>query len=256
MGTPSRLLIGSLKTTARRVLHIKRPHLLVACMPKSASTFLTGVLAELPGMRRAPLAWSFERREQVLDEIQLARYDLDAYVCQQHLRYSSHVGKAIKEYGLTPVVLTRNIFDIVASIRDHTRNESSHSPMVAIGPEHAKLPDSALEELIAELAIPWFINFYVSWQNVDCLRLDYERLRSSVAEVVREICGRAEMKVDDHAIAAAIEEAQGKAHRFNKGVSGRGKNISPKARETILSLARHYPNVDFSPIGIARADTI
>ena len=128
--------------------------------------------------------------------------------------------------------------------------------MVAIGPEHAKLPDSALEELIAELAIPWFINFYVSWQNVDCLRLDYERLRSSVAEVVREICGRAEMKVDDHAIAAAIEEAQGKAHRFNKGVSGRGKNISPKARETILSLARHYPNVDFSPIGIARADTI
>src|SRR5208337_3599437 len=103
MGTQSRLLIGSLKTTARRALGIKRPHLLVACMPKSASTFLTGVLAALPGMRRAPLMWAGGQRDQVLDEIQLARYDLSSYVCHQHVRYSGHVEQAIKDYGLTPI---------------------------------------------------------------------------------------------------------------------------------------------------------
>jgi hypothetical protein len=250
MGTPSRLLAGSLKTTARRVLGIKRPHLLVACMPKSASTFLTGALAGLPRMRRAQLTWTFERREQVLDEIQLARYDLDAYVSQVHLRYSAHVGRAIAEYGLTPIVLTRNIFDIVASFRDHIRNESPHSPVVYLNEESAKLPDQALEELLAEIAVPWFINFYVSWQNVDCLRVDYDTLRSSPAEVIRAVCNRTPRKFSDSEIANAIERARTKGSRFNKGVSGRGAGISPKARETIISFARHFPDTDFRPIGI------
>ena len=123
MGSPSRLFIGSVKTTARRALHLERPHVLVACMPKSASTFLTGVLAELPGMRRAPLTAAYGWREQTLDVVQLARFDLEFYVCQQHLRYSADVGALIGEYRLTPVVLTRNIFDVVASVRDHFRNE-------------------------------------------------------------------------------------------------------------------------------------
>ena len=252
MGTPSRLLAGSLKTTARRLLRIKRPHVLVACMPKSASTFLTGVLAELPGMRRVSLTWWSSQREQVLDEIQLAGHDLASYVSKQHLRYSSHVGKAIKEYSLTPVVLTRNVFDAVASIRDHIRNESTESPIVALGPDHAKLSDEALEELIAELALPWYISFYVSWQGVDCLRVNYDQVRESPIEVVGDICDRSGIGADRGQIECAIEKARGKFHRFNRGETGRGKAISPKARETIVSFTRHYPDIDFAPIGIAR----
>ncbi len=250
MGTPSRLLFGSLKTTFRRALQLKRPHLVVACMPKSASTFLADVLAGLPGMRRAPVAWSFGWREQVLDEVQLSRYDLASYVAQVHLRYSSHVGQAIKDYGITPIVLTRNIFDAVASLRDHIRDESEVVPTVTLRPEHAKLPDEALEELIAELAIPWYISFYVSWQGVDCLHLSYDDVRSRPLDVVRNICATSCIKAADGAIEKAIEKARTKAHRFNKGVSGRGKDISPKARETIIGFARHYPDIDFGPIGI------
>ncbi|MGD1037980.1 MAG: hypothetical protein ABR878_12480 [Roseiarcus sp.] len=254
MGSPSRLFIGSVKTTARRVLGLERPHVLVACMPKSASTFLADVLAKLPGIRHAPLTWAYGWREQTLDVVQLARYDLASYVCQQHLRYSADVGNLIVEYRLTPVVLTRNVFDVVASIRDHFRNESTESPMVPLGPKHAKLGDAALEELIADLVAPWYVSFFVSWQGVDSLRVTFDQVRTSPSEVVSRICERAGIRTDERGITRAIEAAHAKARRFNKGVSGRGEGISPKARERIVSLARHFPDVDFTPIGIARPD--
>ncbi len=253
MGTRSRLLIGSVKTTVRRAFGIRRPHVLIACMPKSASTFVTDALAEMPGIRRGHLAWTYGAREQVLDVIQMARSDLFGYVAQHHVRYSRHVADSIVEYGLTPVVLTRNIFDAVASYRDHIRNESTESPIVPLGPEHANLPDAALDELIADLIAPWYISFYVGWQGVDCLHISYDEVRTSPHDVVRRICERARIRTDERGIARAIEAARAKAHRFNKGVSGRGEGISPQARERIASFARHFPDVDFAPIGITRA---
>ena len=253
MGSPSRLFIGSVKTSVRRALRLERPHVLVACMPKSASTFLTDILAQLPGMRRAHLTSAYGQREQTLDVVQLARFDLASYVCQQHLRYSADVGDLIAEFRLTPVVLTRNIFDVVASVRDHFRNESTDGPMATLGPEHARLPDSALEDLIADLIAPWYISFYVGWQGVDGVRATYDEVRDSPRDVVGRICERARIKADGAAIERAIETARAKGRRFNKGVSGRGEAISTSARERIASFARHFPDVDFTPIGIARA---
>lgn len=253
MGSPSRLFIGSVTTTARRALRLERPHVLVACMPKSASTFVTDVVAELPGMRRTSLTWAYGWREQTLDVAQLARFDLASYVSQQHLRYSADVGELIAEYRLTPVVLIRNIFDVVASVRDHFRDESTDGPMAALGPEHAKLGDAALEELIADLIVPWYFNFFVSWEGVDSVRTTYDEVRQSPRDVVARICERARIKADGATIERAIAAARAKARRFNKGVSGRGESISLNARERIVSFARHFPDVDFGPIGVARA---
>ncbi|MEM8662881.1 MAG: hypothetical protein AAGF49_02005, partial [Pseudomonadota bacterium] len=41
-------------------------HILLACMPKSGSTFLAQILINMPGMRRERLVPDFERREQEL----------------------------------------------------------------------------------------------------------------------------------------------------------------------------------------------
>jgi len=253
MGSPSRLLRGWATTTTRRMLKVRRPHVLVACMPKSASSFLTEAIARLPGMTRAYLAWGYGWREQTLDVVALARRDLARYVCQQHLRYSGDVGEFIDEYRLTPVVLTRNLFDAVASVRDHFRNESTESPMAPLGPAHAKLPDDALEELIAEMIAPWYVSFFVSWQQVDCLRVTFDQVRETPQDVVKLVCQRAALDVSDEDVSRAVEAAQAQRPRYNKGVSGRGGAISPRAREKIIGLTRHFPEVDFTPIGIPHA---
>jgi hypothetical protein len=253
LGAPSRLFFGSLITTTRRALGLKRPHVLIACMPKSASSFLIDAVAGMKGIRHGSLAWSYGGREQTLDVVQLARIDHRSYVAQQHVRYSGDVGEFITEFNLTPVVLTRNVFDVVASFRDHIRSlEPGDELMLApLTPSHAKMPDAALEDLIADLIMPWYINFYASWSGVESLRVTYDQVRSDPADVVRRICQRAGIAHDEGAIAAAVESARAKAKRFNKGVSGRGAALSPYARERIASFARHYPAVDFSEIGIS-----
>jgi hypothetical protein len=237
----------------RRALGIRRPHVVIACMPKSASTFLADALAELPGVRRVDLSWAMGRREQTLDVVQLARRDLSRYVCQQHLRYSEDVGELIEEFHLTPVVLTRNLFDAVASVRDHFRAEGPKFPTTTLGPEHAKLSDDELEDLIADLVIPWYVSFFVSWQSVDCLRVTYDQVRESTLDVVASICERARIKAGADEISRAVEVARANGRRLNKGVSGRGQSISPKARDRIIALTRHFPNIDFAPVGVSNA---
>jgi hypothetical protein len=253
LGAPSRLFFGSVITTTRRAFGLKRPHVLIACMPKSASSFLIDVVGGLTGMRQGSLAWSYGGREQTLDVVQLARIDHRAYVAQQHVRYSGDVGEFIAEFNLTPVVLTRNVFDVVASFRDHIRSlEPGDELMLApLTPAHASLSDAGLEDLIADLIMPWYINFYASWSGIDSLRVTYDQVRSDPAEVVKRICERAGIAHDEQTVAAAVESARAKAKRFNKGVSGRGAALSPYARERIASFARHYPDVDFREIGIS-----
>jgi hypothetical protein len=243
-------------------LNIRRPHVLIACMPKSASTFLADAVSKLPGMRRVDLSWGMgPRREHTLDVVQLARRDLSSYVSAQHVRLSDDAEELIEEYHLTPVLLTRNLFDAVASVRDHFRDEAHTFPMTALAPEHASLPDAQLEELIADLIIPWYVNFYVSWQDIDCLKVTYDQVRESPREVVASICQRAGIKAEADEIERAVDAARalGSRLRLNKGVSGRGGAISARARDKIIALTRHFPKIDFGPVGVSnamRADTL
>jgi hypothetical protein len=57
-------------------------HFLVACMPKSGSTFLTEALASLPGFKRAVLVPQHGRREQELERRQLQKYWFAKYATQ------------------------------------------------------------------------------------------------------------------------------------------------------------------------------
>jgi hypothetical protein len=252
LGVTSRLFIGAMKTCVRRSLRIKRPHVLIACMPKSASTFLTDCISGLPGMRRGDLAWTFGGREQVLDPIQLARQDLRSYVAQQHLRYSADVGELIQDFKLLPVVLTRDIFDVVVSLRDHYRALPPGSdPMLApIGLEQCSLADADFDDLLADLVIPWYINFFVSWDKIDCVRVTYDQVREDPLQTIARICAAARINIDNECVMRSIEFVRARGFRFNKGISGRGRNISPYARKQIISFARHYPGIDFREIGI------
>src|SRR5262249_25059956 len=129
------------------------------------STFLADVIAELPGFRRATLMPAFGRREQELDETCLRAFDRFAYVAQNHVRYSDWTGQLCADYGLTPIVLVRSLLDAVVSLRDHLRRESSVVPSLVAEPHHAAMSDAQLERMIARLALPWYLGFYMSWRR-------------------------------------------------------------------------------------------
>lgn len=238
--------LGRTRVSAARV-----PHVLVACMPKSASSFLAAAIAGLPGMRQVSYSEGRDFREQELDLHRLCQYATIPSVSQQHVRYSSVTEELIRDFGITPVVLTRNLFDVVASMRDHVRGPESRGPAGYLTERHLALPDHELDVVIADIMMPWYFTFYLSWLECpEALRFTYEDVRSDPGRVLSRIAEVAEMDCSPDCIRGAVESALATAPRLNKGVSGRGESIAPEARERILHLAAHYPEKDFTVLGL------
>lgn len=234
---------------AHKVSASTNPHVLLACMPKSASTFLSTALSNLPGMERVWLAPGGKRVEQEFNLVSLAANSRRGYVAQQHIRFGDHADRQIRRFGITPFYMTRNLFDCVASLRDHTRNETSLNPLAWITEEHAELPDVELEDMIVDLIMPWYIQFLVSWREChEAVEIPYESVRNDPKSVVQMIASRAGIRATSSDILDAVEKAKSMPTRKNKAISGRGSDISEYAKERILKLIRHYPTVDFTSV--------
>jgi Sulfotransferase domain len=212
---------------------------LVACMPKSGSTFLSRTLANLPGFRTASLVPGYQRREQELCQITLNRVlrqtlgllrqfetGLDdtirrpvGFVAQHHVRYSLPLAKTIRDNRLTPVVLVRDIFDVVASLQDHFRNESPILPMAYATREMSDWPDERLCMFIADMVVPWYLNFFRCWQECDGkYLLSYQDL---MGNPMRELAGIADFcgfATEAAAIAQALALTPAGGTRFNRGI--------------------------------------
>lgn len=234
-------------------LRTEHHHVLLACMPKSGSTYLSAILGNLPDFERIALIPGYSRREQELDTALLLLNNRTNYVAQHHVRYSEVTGMWLRDFGISPVVLIRNIFDIVISLKDHVRKESHEASMAYIRPEMADWDDSRLEDFIVRMVIPWYFNFYLSW--MDCPEKEvvtYEELTTNPADVLARIGDRFGLGFPVSQIDKAIQYSNQNSGltRLNKGVSGRGKDLSEKARAEIYAMASFYEGVDFSAIGI------
>ena len=96
---------------------------MIAAMPKTGSTFLSHTIGKVLGYKHSYFASAYHNIEQELYRPRI----VDAYgrgtVVQQHVRANSPNIELLKRYGIKPTVLVRNIFDILASLRDHLNRE-------------------------------------------------------------------------------------------------------------------------------------
>ncbi len=173
------------------------------------------------------------------------------YVAQMHLRYSEPSGNLMKEYDIRPIVLVRNIFDIVVSVRDHYRNQAVFMSMAYVNDDMKEWPDERLHDFIAEMVVPWYINFFMCWQECDeKLLISYEQVMADKQAAVRKIVDYMDLEIPEGGIEKAFETS-GKANtRKNAGVSGRGSELSDEVVEKIRYKASLYPDTDFSLIGL------
>jgi hypothetical protein len=218
-------------------------------MAKSGSTFLSDIIAELPGFRRAMLVPAHGRRGQELDEVCLQAFDHDNYVAQNHVPYSDHTADLCGDYGLAPVVLVRDLLDVVVSLRDHLRRQGPVSPIFFAGPGHAALDDERLAMMLVRLALPWYLNFYMTWRDApDAMLVTYEALAAAPGAAVARILTFAGAAVDHAEVQAAVARVQRNgASRFNVGVAGRGADLPPAAIRGVLELIDFYPEAAGDP---------
>ena len=229
--------------------------LLLACFPKSGSTFLAAILSNLPGFRKVPLVPAYGRREQELDMICLdaAQRAGGHYVAQHHVRYSEETRRLIDLCSLHPIVLVRNIYDVVASVRDHLKTRGTIIAQAYVPSDLPLWPDPAIEQFIAELIVPWYFNFYASWSQCPTrIELTYETLVAEPFSVVRHLCDRTSISATDAQLRTALATAGAnpQSTRFNAGICGRGQHINPAATAHIAKLALYYDFLNLSALGL------
>lgn len=233
----------------------------LACMPKTGSTFLKSVLLEVTGFAEGVLTYAFERTEQ---ELYLPRL-IDACrrntVTQQHVRATAANVDLMQRFRIRPVILVRNLFDVVVSIRDHLMIEGTERFPSLYATEHlASLDPQEQYEFLISYAIPWYFNFFVSWYDamregrVDALTLTYEELSQDWVPGVSRILEHVGIPRGDEEIRRALDAVWARRKglvRFNRGVAGRGlESLNEANQEKLRRMARFYPWVDFSAVGL------
>lgn len=254
----------------RSSLHLHQ--LLVACTPKSGSTYLSTKFENLKSWRRGSFVPAGGRRIQELEgnSIRTSLLNPNCIVSQNHTRYSEHSAYLINRFSIKVVFLVRNILDCAASVNDHWTNESVGGPMMYLNYDYLRDidrdPNCSRLQLIASAVIPFYVQFFLSWQN-HCNMLStnyvwrtYESIfneKSTPSLELSSILSELQIPFCQKELNSSVLSSD--KTRFNKGKIGRGYELfkqDTKAYDSIQRLLGCYPSVDFSMIFTPLTTTI
>jgi len=234
---------------AGKQLPCEHKHVLLACMPKSGSTYLAALIENLPGFQAANLVGTYEGREQELVSEQLIGFHRTHYVAQHHVRHHSATQKFMFQFSLKPIVMVRNLHDIVYSTYDHMKRESIVGAAAFVPGDMMDRPKEDVLSFIVDMIIPWYFNFYCSWQQChEKLVLRYEDWTGDPLGTLRRITHYIGFEASEGDLRHAVEMASGGNTRFNKGVAGRGRDLPRHLKDRIAGYAAYYRDQDFSDI--------
>jgi hypothetical protein len=185
--------------------------------------------------------------EQEIDEIRNIQYWGVDKVIQQHAKGTENNIRIMKESGIKPVILVRDIFDVIQSLHDHFLEHSIKGPT---GFVHKEFYSMATEErllYIARVHTPWYFNFVISWQeatrDLGCLWISYEELFANQRATVIRILEFYDLHIEEERIESSIAAISEVNTLLNKGVVGRGASLPGECRNVIMDIARCW-NLD------------
>jgi hypothetical protein len=244
----------------QRLTSQRGEYIFIASSPKSGSTFMAKAMSHLTGYRYYDLADAYERNDQNLYLPKLIDVYSQGSVTHQHLRATGPNLELLNMFSIRPVIMTRNIFDTVVSIRDHMFKEGYAFPTFYCNERFAELDEHSQFDQIIELGIPWYFNFYVSWfeatrnHQIDALWINYEDVVQDWDKALVKLADFYGIEKTPEEIATALQQTREMKRtktRLNKGVVGRGESaLTTAQKDRIRSMARFYSWVDFSAIGI------
>jgi hypothetical protein len=221
-------------------------------MPKSGATFLRETVLARSRLKHVLLYDAGGRREMELSLQKLRKFNHHNYFSGAHIACSEFTERMIAVFNLRPIIVYRDLFDIVCSLRDHIRNERHEFSMAFLDETHLSFDNDQLDLLIADLIMPWYLKFYASWRSYPgpALWLSYDEITRDTRETLGKIQAFTGATID---IDMDIPLKQSlKTTRLNKGISGRGRSLRPEVKEKLKDFVCYYPHLDLAPIGLGR----
>lgn len=236
--------------------------ILIAAYPRSASNYLSYLISETLGFERRKLSMGTGFFHETIYLPKLVDSLSTNSVVTQHIRANSELRSFIHELDLKIIILVRNIFDVIISYNDYI-SKHGWSPLDpdkgSKYPEFCKdyfdFEDSVKFDYIIEMVVPWYISFYVSWynytvaeKNIKGIWLTYEKLFEEQKSSLLSIFKFYDFETDESVIEELIKSNV--KVNYNKGYSGRGKQLTNSQKDRVRSYTSFFPSIDFSLIGL------
>ena len=238
-----------------------KQRVLVVVPHNSGTTYLTALLgkllnAEIPYFHAAD---GYDGSDHVLsvNKLKLASGSDKSFVCPLHVRNSPSLQAQCKEYRIKKILMTRNIYDTMQSLKDrirrykHKTNDSSAIVFAKTLPSHASISEEELELFILRYAVPWYFSFVASWSNILKDPTEYIRYEDLVEDPETTLFKASKIlniETSTDKIESAINAASKMDTRRNKAITGRGEMLEVSYRKEIAEIASLYQGVDFSCI--------
>lgn len=232
---------------------------LIAGAPKSGTTFLESTLIELTGMPFVPFNLDYSLYTGTLvPQMMVSQLERDV-IAKEHCFASTLNIAAIQAMVPYTVVLVRNIFDCLVSMRDMQLQPTIGFTSGFYEDHLAEMNESDQLDAVSSRFASFYIEFFVSWerairhQTAHARRWTYEELMADKRGVLGDIISFCDRSFSDAEIeaAAGLVGADRTKSRLNVGRRGRGiEMFSDDQKDRIRALTRFYPDIDFSPIGL------
>jgi hypothetical protein len=240
-----------------------KPLIVVAGAPKAGSTFLVNTLIRITGLRWFRLCAAYSTNEHDLYLPALCLMNRYGCVSQLHMKGTFHNAALMRTFGIRPIILVRRIEDIVVSLQHDLREKCQRGSLgtgrsgysfVWQDQSTQELSDERLLDMIIDLAVPWFVNFYVSWYRlceqgaVDALWVTYEELFGDKEKTVRSVLDFLGLRYTADIDPGILSR---KYRTFRDGRVGQGAlTLTAEQQRRLRERVSYYPGVDFGKYGL------
>jgi hypothetical protein len=227
-------------------------HLLIACFPKSGSTYLNNVLHELTGLRKAFAAERGPQHEQDLCARKLMKLR-HRCILQQHVKATCTNLELLATLGMRPIVQTRSLFDVVVSLHDHLQQNPRSLSCGFASDGYLRMAWSERVDYLIHLYLPWYFNFILSWREaarqIDVYPISYEQLFADQRGELTRIAAFYGFQVSGEQVASAMARAARSNTRLNVGIVGRGNELLSARHKQSIHLLASICEIDINESG-------
>ncbi len=221
----------------RRVTRRSGHSIFIAAMPKSASTYLVRLIEEATGF--IPHSYTYNPHQE--QDLYLPRLT-DGYgmntVSHQHTRPSPKNLDLMEKFNIKPVILTRNLPDVIISHKYLLLKDSLNQPSVHAPEEFKSWHEDKQLDFIVDFAGSWCTQFVGQWHEhaKDALWLTYEDVTASPEKALAQVLDYYHISYKDEDIQKAVKVV------VNSDKEGHGKKLSKAQLDRLKQFASHYPD--------------